>query len=104
MDGDLLDVDLTTLLSGDSDCGVSTLCENDSPGPLCVLLRAVGNRLSNLLDVLSVKVVRLSEGSGLSLVTDEDIDVGKNLVERVLEELCDEGGGQVENEGLECVS
>ena len=104
MDGDLLDIDLAALLCGDSDCGVGTLCEDDGPGPLCVLLRAVGNSLGNLLDVLGVDVVRLSEGSGLGLVANEDVDVGEDFVERVLEELSDERSGQVEDERLRCIS
>ena len=104
MDGDLLDVDLAALLRSDSDCGVGTLCEDDSPGPLCVLLGTVGDGLGDLLDVLGIDVVRLSECSGLSLVTDQDVDVGEDFVERVLEELCDERSGQIEDEGLHCVS
>lgn len=104
MNRDLLEIDVTAVLCGNSDGGVSTLCDDDSPGPLCVLLGAVGDRLSNLLDILSVEVVGLSEGSGLGLVTDQDVDVGENLIERVFEELCNEGSGQVEDEGLRCVS
>lgn len=104
VDGDLLDLDLAALLCGDSDGGLGALCEDDGPGPLCVLLGAVGNGLGDLLDVLGVDVVRLGEGSGLSLVADEDVDIREDLVERVLEELCDERSGQVEDEGLDSVS
>jgi hypothetical protein len=104
VDGNLLDIDLATLLCGDSNCGVGALCEHDSPGPLCVLLGAVGDGFSDILNVLGVDVVRLGEGSGLGLVADKDVDVGEDLVERVLEELGDEGSGQVEDEGLHCVS
>lgn len=104
MNRDLLDIDLAALLCGDSDGGVGALCEDDGPGPLCVLLRAVGNGLGDLLDILSVNVVRLGEGGGLGLVANEDVDVGEDLVERVLEELCDEGSGQVEDERLILVS
>lgn len=104
MDGNLLHIDLATLLCGNGDSGVGALCEDDSPGPLSVLLGAIGNSLGNLLDILGVKVVRLSKGSSLSLVTNEDIDVGEDLVERVLEELCDERSGQVENERLRQIS
>lgn len=100
MDGNLLDVDLAALLCGDSDCGVGALCEDNSPRPLGVLLGAVGDSLGDILDVLGIEVVRLSEGSGLSLITDEDVDVRKDLVERVLEELRDKGSGQIEDEEL----
>jgi hypothetical protein len=104
VDGNLLHVDLAAVLCGDGDGGLGALCEDDGPGPLCVLLGAVGDNLGDLLDVLGVDVVRLGEGSGLSLVTDEDVDVGEDLVERVLEELCDERSGQVKDEGLDSVS
>lgn len=100
MDGDLLNVDLATLLCSDSDRGVGALCEYNGPRPLRVLLGAVGNSLGDRLDVLGVNVVRLSKGSGLGLVTNEDVNVGKDLVKRVLEELRDERSRQVEDEGL----
>lgn len=57
VDGNLLDIDLATLLCGDSDCGVSALCEDDGPWPLCVLLGAVGDDFGDLLDILGVNVV-----------------------------------------------
>lgn len=99
MDGDLL-----YFVTSDSNCGVGALCENDSPGSLCVLLGAVGDGLSNLLDILGLDVVRLGESGGLGLVTNEDVNVGKDFVERVLEELGNEGSGQVEDERLVFVS
>lgn len=102
MDGDLLDIDLVA--SSNGNCGVGALREDHSPGPLCVLLGAVGNDLGNLLDVLGVEVVRFSESSSLGLVTNEDVDIGENLIERVLEKLCDKGSGQVEDERLVCIS
>nr|GFD56517.1 hypothetical protein [Tanacetum cinerariifolium] len=89
---------------GHGNCWVGALCENDGPGPLCVLLGAVGDGLGDLLDVLGVDVVRLGKGSGLSLVANEDVDVRKDLIERVLEELSDEGSRQVEDKGLRYVS
>lgn len=104
MDRDLLDICFTALLCGDGNCGISTLCEDDSPGPLCVLLGAVGDDLGDLLDVFGVDVVRLSKRNSLGLVADENVDVGKDLIERVLEELSDEGSGQVEDERLHSVS
>lgn len=100
VDGNLLDVDLAAVLCSYSNCWVKALCDNDGPGPLCVLLGAVGDGFGNLLDVLGVHVVRLGEGSGLSLVANEDVDVGKNLIKRVLEELSNEGSRQVEDKGL----
>lgn len=39
-------------------------------------------------------------GSGFRLVSDEDIDVGENLLELNLEELRDEWCGQVQNDSL----
>jgi hypothetical protein len=89
------------LLCGDGDGGVGALGDDHSPCTLGVFLGALGNLLRNLLDcaVFSV-VVRLGKGGGFGLVADEDIDVGQDLVERVLEELGDEGCGKVEDEDL----
>jgi hypothetical protein len=44
--------------------------------------------------------VRLGECGGLSLVANEDVNVGQDLVKRILEELRDEGRGKVEDESL----
>jgi hypothetical protein len=60
--------------------------------------------LSNLLDVLRLDVVRFSESGGFGLVANENVDVGQDLVERVLEELRDEGGRKVQDELLHQLS
>ena len=104
MNRNLLDFDLTALLSGDSDCRIGALCEDNSPGPLSVLLGAVGNSLGDLLDILGLDVVRLSECGGLSLVTNKDVDVREDLVEGVLEELRNERSRQVKNKRLDDIS
>jgi hypothetical protein len=101
---DLLDIDLSAILRAHSDCWAGALCDDYSPGALGVLLGPVGDALRNLLDVLRLDVVRLGECGGFSLVADEDVDVGQDLVERILEELCDEWGGKVEDEELGRVS
>jgi hypothetical protein len=100
VDGHLLDVYITTILRADGDGWVGALGENDGPCALAVLLGHVGDLLGDLLDILGLNIVRLSEGGGFGLVADEDIDIGQDLIERVLEELRDEGGGKVEDELL----
>lgn len=100
VDSYLLDIDVTALLCADGNSGVGTLCEDNGPSALCVLLRALCDGLGDLLDVLGLDVVRLGECGGLGLVTDQNVDVRQDLVERVLEELRDEWGGEVEDEGL----
>lgn len=97
MDLDRLDVSI----SADGDGGVGALGEDDGPGALGVLLGALCDGLGDLGDVLGLDAVRLGECGGLGLVADEDVDVGQDLVERVLEELGDEWRGKVEDEGLQ---
>jgi hypothetical protein len=104
VDGNLLDIDITTVLRADGDGGVGALGEDNSPCALAVLLGHVGDLLSDLLDVLGFNVVRFGKSGGFGLVTDQDVNVGHDLVERVLEELRDEGRGEVENELLHQVS
>jgi hypothetical protein len=48
-----------------------------------------------------VPVVSSGVSLGLGLVTDEDVNVGKDLVNLGLEELGNEGGGEVHGEGLQ---
>lgn len=48
--------------------------------------------------------MRLSEGDRFGLVTDQYVDVGKNLVKGVLEELRDKGSGKIENKSLNIFS
>jgi hypothetical protein len=45
--------------------------------------------------------VRLGVGLSLGLVADEDVDVREDLVDLGLEELGNEGGGEVHGEGLQ---
>lgn len=99
--GEFLDVSVTALLCGHGNGWVGALGEDNSPGSLAVLLGCVGKLLSNLLDVLGLPAMCLGECGGLGLVADDDVDVGEDLVERVLEELRDEGRGKVEDELLE---
>ena len=92
-----LDIDITAVLRADSDGGVGTLGDDNSPWSLGVFLGQVRNLLRNFLDVLGLVTVGFCECSGLGLVTDEDVDVWKELVEGILEELCNEGSRKVEN-------
>jgi hypothetical protein len=100
VDGRLLDIYITTILRCDGDGWVGALGENHGPGALAVLLGHVRDLLGDLLDVLGLNAVRLSKGGGFGLVADEDVDIGQDLVKRVLEELRDEGGRKVEDKLL----
>ena len=100
MDSNLLNLKLTALLRSDGDGRVGTLSEDDSPWPAGVLLGQASNLLCNLLYVLGLVAVGFSEGSGLGLVTDQNVDVWEDLVKRILEKLADERSREVENEWL----
>jgi hypothetical protein len=100
VDGDFFDVSVTTILRADGDGRVGALGEDYCPWALAVLLGHVGDLLRNLFDVLGLNVVRFGEGGGFGLVADQNVDVRQDLVERVLEELRDEGCGKVEDELL----
>jgi hypothetical protein len=102
VDLDLLHVNVAALLCADGNGGIDALCDDDCPCALGVLLGALGDALGDLLDILGVEAVCLGEGGGLSLVADQDVDVRQELIERVLEELGDEGCGEVEDEWLHC--
>lgn len=63
------------------------MSKDDCPWSLGVLLGQACNLLCNLLDVLGLVAVGLGECGSLGLVANEDVDVWKNLIKRVLEEL-----------------
>ena len=96
------DVDrvLGGLRPGDRDSGVSALGEDNGALLLGVLLGELGDLLSDLLDVLGSDVVGLSVSRSLGFVANEDVDVGQDRVELVLEELRDERRGEVDREYL----
>ena len=102
MDWHLFDVDIPALLRAYSKGRVSALREDNRPWPFGVLLGQLSNLLCDLLDVLGLNVVRLGECCSFGLVTDENVDVGKNLVKRILEELRDKGCRKVKDESLQC--
>lgn len=87
MYGNFYDLGLTTLLASNGDGGVSALGEDDCPWPVGILLGQAGNLLCNLLDVLGLETVGLSECCGFGLIADQDVDVWDDLIERILEEL-----------------
>lgn len=97
----LLDISVTTLLCGHGNGWVGALSDDNSPRSLGVLFGCGGNLLRNLLDVLGLPAMRLGECGGFGLITDDNINIGENLIERVLEELRDEGCGKVKDELLE---
>ena len=71
------------------------------PLPPSILLPAIRNRARNCLHVLGVgQRMRGGVRLGLSLVADDEVGVGQHLVERVFEELRDEGRREVDGERL----
>ena len=80
---------------------VGALGDDGDALALPVDLGQVGEALGNLPDVLClVPAVGLGVGGGLGLVADDDVPVGRARVERLLEELADEGGREGEDELL----
>ncbi len=97
VDRELLD----TILALDGNEGrASALGDDGNTLALGVLLGQVGEVNNDVLGLLGRKVVRLSVGSSLGLVSDNVVPVRGAGIDGVLEELRDEGGGQGEDEGL----
>ena len=92
-------LDLVLALDGD-DGGLGALRDDGHTLALRVLLGKVRQRLGNLLDVLGAQLVGVGVGLRLGLVADHVVPVGGGLVERGLEELADEGGGEGQDERL----
>lgn len=97
MHGELLDLGLA--LDGDEG-GLGALGDDDGALALRVLLGEVGEGAGDVLGGVGRQGVRLGVGGGLGLVADDEVSVRGGGVEDVLEELGDEGGGEVDDEGL----
>jgi hypothetical protein len=98
VDGVLLDL-VAALLGHNGRLGA--LGDDSDTRALAVGLGEVGQVLGNGRDVsLGGKTVGTGVCGGLSLVADDVVPVLGGLVQRVLEELGNEGCGQVNNEGL----
>jgi len=82
------------------DRGVGALSDDGRPLALAVLLWQVRKVLGDGLDIVRVQVVRVGVGRGLGLVANHVIPVRRRLVERILEELRDEGCREREDEWL----
>lgn len=80
--------------------GVRALGDDHGPLSLLILLGQVGNVTGDLTHVLGVERVGVGIRSGLGLVADQVVPVGGGLIERVLEELRDEGGAEAQGEDL----
>lgn len=96
----LLDLGVAARLGGHGNGGVGALGEDDGAGALGVYLGQGGDFLGDFYNRGCVVAVGFREGGCFGFVTDENVDVGEDGVEGVFEELCNEGGGEVEDEGL----
>ena len=78
------------------------LRDDDDPLPLLVNLRQLGHRPCNLLNVLllGLETVAARPRTSLRLVHHDVVPVRGGLVELVLEELGDEGGGDAKAKNL----
>lgn len=97
VDGDLLDLGLA--LDGE-ERGLGALGDDDDTLALRVLLGEVGDVAGNILGGVRGERVRLGVGGRLGLVADDVVAVGDGGIQDVLEELGDEGGREVQDEGL----
>lgn len=97
MHGKLLDLGLA--LDGDQG-GLGALRDDDGALALGVLLGELSKGTGDVLGGVGREGVGLGVGGGLGLVADDVVGVGGGGVDDVLEELGDEGGGEVEDEGL----
>ena len=80
------------------DAGISALGDDDRAGLGSVaLVRQSGDLLGDFAAV-ALEVVVFSEGFGLGFVSDDDVGVLEDVLERLLEELTDEGGREIDAE------
>ena len=86
-------------LDGDEG-GLGALGDDDGALALGVLLGEVGEGEGDVAGRVGGEGVRLCVRGGLGLVADDEVGVGDGGVEDVLEELGDEGRGEVEGEDL----
>lgn len=91
--------DVVLALHGD-DGGLGALRNDGGALALLVLLGQVSEVLGDGRDVLCLQVVGLGEGFGLGLVADDVVPVRRGLVQRILEELADEGSVEGQRERL----
>lgn len=98
---DRVGLDLVGALLG-NDGRLGAVGDDGDTGALGVLLGQVGQVLGNGGNVSSVntKVVRLGVGGSLGLVANDVVPVLGRLVERVLEELGNEGSRDVDDKDL----
>lgn len=80
--------------------GLGALGDDGSALALLVLLGQVGHQLGDLLQVLGLVALRLGPRCRLRLVADDVVPVRRAGVQRLLEELGDEGSRQRKHEDL----
>ena len=95
------DLGLARLVGSDHDGVLRALGEHDGAAAGGVGLGEKGNGARDAGEIFGVGVaVCAGPCLGFGFVTDEDVDVWQDLLQLGAEELGDEGGGQVEHEGL----
>lgn len=92
-------LDLILTLNGNNG-RLGTLSDDSHTLPLGVDLGQVGERLGDLLDIRQTKPMALRVRSRLALITNDIIPIRRRGIERLLEELADERGGQAQDERL----
>jgi hypothetical protein len=96
----LRDFGLAVLRRRNSDRRVRSLGKYNRSLSVCILLGKCSQLLRNLLHIGYAEFVGLGICSSFGLVSNEDVDVGEDLVEGIFEELRDERGAEVEDEQL----
>lgn len=92
-------LDLALALGGDEG-RLGALGDDGDALALAVLLGEVGEGESDVPGGVGGEAVRLGVRGSLGLVADDVVGVGEGGIEGVLEELGDEGGREVDGEGL----
>jgi hypothetical protein len=85
---------------GHTDDRLRALGDDHGPGSGAVLLGQRRNVRGNGANVLGIEIVDLGEGSGLRFVAKDNVGIRENGHHLVLEELDEEGGGQVHAVGF----
>jgi len=97
---DLLDGVLSNLALGGHNGGLGAVGDDHNSAPLGVDLGKGGDLEGDLAEVLVLPALGLTKGGGLVLIAEDHVPVRGSGEEGVLEELHDEGGGEVHDKDL----